>query len=272
MLIRLALAATLLACQPAMAQQMAATEEPGSPGCAPSIATTEQNFRLPAKLLGTIALVESGRPDPQTGRTTPWPWTINVAGTGQYFASKAAAIIAVEQLQSSGVRSIDVGCMQINLMYHPNAFANLDQAFDPPTNIFYGGRFLAALYHQIGNWPLAAAAYHSQTPAFALDYESRVMSLWPLAAKFPDPSLAMRINQAAGAIDTSVFTPAFAASIKAMHAETAALLRQHGSLPSASFRPASLADRYGAFTPEFAASLKQLQADFARLGAAPPRS
>ena len=30
-----------------------------------------------------------------------------------------------------GVRLMDVGCMQVNLQMHPDAFPSLDAAFDP---------------------------------------------------------------------------------------------------------------------------------------------
>ena len=102
-------------------------------------------MRLPLRLLGAIAEVESGRPD-SAGKVRPWPWTINVEGRGEFFASKQQAIDAVRAVQAQGVRSIDVGCMQVNLMHHPNAFASLDAAFDPTANALYAARFLNTLY------------------------------------------------------------------------------------------------------------------------------
>ena len=38
--------------------------------------------------------------------------------------------------------------MQVNLMHHPNAFADLDEAFDPAANARYAVTFLSALYQQ----------------------------------------------------------------------------------------------------------------------------
>jgi hypothetical protein len=37
-------------------------------------------------------------------------------------------------MQGEGVRSIDIGCMQINLVHHPDAFGSLEAGFDPITN------------------------------------------------------------------------------------------------------------------------------------------
>ena len=134
--------------------------------------------RLAAASAEAIAEVESGRPDPSTGRLQPWPWTINAEGAGAFFASKAEAIAAVRTLQARGVRSIDVGCMQVNLMFHPAAFASLDEAFDPRVNALYAAHFLNALYSGSRDWSNAIGAYHSQTQALAADYRRRVVALW----------------------------------------------------------------------------------------------
>ncbi len=70
----------------------------------------------------------------------------------------------MRSLQAQGVRSIDVGCMQINLRHHPNAFADLEEAFDPVSNARYAARFLKDLQATRGDWMRSASHYHSQTP------------------------------------------------------------------------------------------------------------
>jgi hypothetical protein len=154
--------------------------EPASPGalCRTAIAAAERSWRLPDGLLPAIGRVESSRADPRTGLVQSWPWTINAEGAGRFFESKEQAIAAVEALQARGVRSIDVGCMQVNLLHHPSAFATLEQAFDPEANAMYAGRFLTALHGQFASWPVAAAAYHSQTPDLGAEYRRRVMAAW----------------------------------------------------------------------------------------------
>ena len=147
--------------------------------CETAITGAETAVRIPPRLLGAIADVESGRPD-ASGTIRPWPWTIDAEGRGQFFATKAEAIAAVLALQASGVRSIDVGCMQVNLMHHPNAFGSLDAAFDPTTNALYAARFLNSLYGVSGSWVQATAAYHSETPAIGADYQRRVMARWQM--------------------------------------------------------------------------------------------
>ncbi len=146
--------------------------------CRAAVGAAESSLRIPDAFLSAIARVESGRPDRQTGVLAPWPWTINAEGKGSFFPSKAEAIEAVRALQARGVRSIDVGCMQVNLMHHPEAFASLEQAFDPAENANFAGRLLLSLFAQTRAWPRAAAAYHSQTPTIGAAYQERVLAEW----------------------------------------------------------------------------------------------
>jgi hypothetical protein len=147
--------------------------------CRPAITAAERAGAIPPQLMAAIGRVESGRLDPASGRMQPWPWTINAEGQGSYYDTKAQAIAAVRALQARGVRSIDVGCMQVNLMHHPTAFANLEEAFDPTTNATYAARLLNELHAQGGDWPHAAALYHSATPDLAAAYRRSVMAIWP---------------------------------------------------------------------------------------------
>ena len=100
---------------------------------------------MPAHLLAAISRVESGRRDPATGAVHPWPWSVNAEGQGASYDTKAEAVAAVRAMQANGVRSIDVGCGQINLMYHPDAFPSLELAFDPQANAAYAAKFLKEL-------------------------------------------------------------------------------------------------------------------------------
>jgi hypothetical protein len=141
-------------------------------------ARAETAFALPAGLLNAIGLVESGRADPESGRVRPWPWSLNARGEDHTFNSLPEAAAAVRALQKSGVASIDVGCFQVNLMHHPNAFATIEEAFDPAANATYAARFLRELRARTGSWEAAIAAYHSATPTLGEPYRSRVEAAW----------------------------------------------------------------------------------------------
>lgn len=165
-----------------LAWSSAAAAEPPEPAqiadCSAAIASAERSGDIPAGLLAAIAHVESGRPDPAGGAVQPWPWTIDVGGDGRFFATKAEAVAATREVQAQGVASIDVGCLQVNLAYHPAAFASLEEAFDPVANSLYAARFLRLLFSQTEDWPAAVAAYHSQTHELGAAYQGKVLAVW----------------------------------------------------------------------------------------------
>ena len=51
-----------------------------------------------------------------------WPWTINMGGKGKFFDNKDKALNYTKNFINKGKKNIDIGCMQINYMYHPKAF------------------------------------------------------------------------------------------------------------------------------------------------------
>lgn len=156
----------------------AGTNAPGAM-CRPALVAAEARYGIPTGLLQAIGLVESGRRDEATGVRQPWPWTINAEGEPHFFDTKEQAIAWVRQAQSRGMQSIDTGCAQVNLMHHPDAFASLEQAFDPTTNADYAARFLRQLRDTTagGNWMTAVGYYHSQTPELAAAYRQQVQAV-----------------------------------------------------------------------------------------------
>lgn len=155
--------------------------------CAAAIAAAERDAGMPPGLLGAVAKVETGRRAPD-GSVQPWPWSYNAAGDGRYAASSAEAIQEVRAVQARGVRSIDIGCMQINLLHHPQAFPSLEAGFDPATNVAYAVRFLRELQARTGDWNQAVAMYHSATPERGLVYQQRVMAALSGTGFVPGPA------------------------------------------------------------------------------------
>jgi hypothetical protein len=146
--------------------------------CLKHFARQERQQGIPRQLLFAVASTESGRWHDGAGVALPWPWTVNAEGKGYYFANKSEAIAAVVRLRSQGVSSIDVGCMQINLKYHPNAFTSLTQAFDPERNVNYAANFLKNNYDELQSWRSAVAAYHSRNPNLGNNYFALVKKNW----------------------------------------------------------------------------------------------
>ena len=173
----IAVTVALLAPLPAYARAFTVARQSPAQLCTAAVDEVQQISALPPHLLAAIARVESGRLDPYTRTWQPWPWTINVDGRGYFFDSKAEAVGAVRALETIGITSVDVGCMQINLQQHPRAFASLDTAFDPRMNARYASRFLNELFASTGSWTRAAQWYHSATPALGIPYGQKVMAL-----------------------------------------------------------------------------------------------
>lgn len=141
--------------------------------CRTAAQKVERANQMPQALLQAMSLVETGRRGPD-GKHTAWPWTINSHGKGYRFATKQDAIWAVRRLMADGARSIDIGCMQVNLRYHPRAFTSLEEAFDPAANMAYAASFLTRLKDRHGDWRAASARYHSYNPKLREKYASRV--------------------------------------------------------------------------------------------------
>lgn len=178
---------------------VAATAEQGLL-CRQAIQQAEIGSGLPPHMLAGIARVESGRPDPATGRVHPWPWTVNAEGQGRFFNSKSEAITFVQQLRARGVQSMDVGCLQVNLMNHPDAFASLDEAFDPVANARYAVKFLTRLRDKTGSWETASAWYHSATPELGNPYREKVQTAMAEEANGPAYSGSPALPQAGSPI------------------------------------------------------------------------
>jgi hypothetical protein len=138
----------------------------------------EQNHGIPQHLLTSISLVESGRWDKISKAKIAWPWTVTSGANGRFFDSKEEAMAEVEIMMTEGVRNIDVGCMQINLHYHADAFDTLSDAFDPKQNAAYAAKFLKKLKKPSNSWLDAAGTYHSSTPDKKAYYLGKVTAHW----------------------------------------------------------------------------------------------
>ena len=139
--------------------------------CHRAARTAAAETNVPLSVLTAITLGETGRRGPHG--FAPWPWTVNLEGRGFWFASRAEAEDFVARHHAAGARSYDVGCFQVNYKWHGGAFASPLAMFEPEANAAYAAGFLKRLYAELGDWSLAAGAYHSRTPALAEPYRVR---------------------------------------------------------------------------------------------------
>ncbi len=153
--------------------------------CLAAARAHEAHSRIPRHLLGAIALTESGRWSDGAGRKIAWPWTVTAEGEGRYFDTKLEAVAEVEILLSQDVKNIDVGCMQVNLHHHWDAFGSLSDAFDPLKNTAYAAEFLKRKRTETQTWISAAGRYHSKTPEHYKRYRDKVETHWRLLKRNP---------------------------------------------------------------------------------------
>jgi len=210
----------------------------------------EHAMGLPPGLLLAVGRVESGRTDPESHDVLPWPWSVNDEGADHVFDSAFDAIAYVVAARGRGSRSLDVGCFQVNLQFHPDAFATVAEAFDPAANARYAGQLLSDLHAHSGSWQTAVQYYHSATPWRGEAYRDLVLSRWaetslapappsttaPVPLPLPVPaSLASNLAPAGMAGGTVVHVGGHAAIRvqypSAATAGVAAPQRAHGNLP-----------------------------------------
>ncbi|WP_199699599.1 transglycosylase SLT domain-containing protein [Notoacmeibacter ruber] len=110
---------------------------------------------VPLGVLYAVGLTESGSAGSMR------PYALNIAGRTVQPARVDEAIAIVRREQKRGVRLIDVGCMQVNLHYHRDAFTSLKAMFDPALNVAYAAQFLKRLHARHGTWSMAVARYHA---------------------------------------------------------------------------------------------------------------
>lgn len=149
------------------------TSRGGAEGlCIREILLAQMRYQIPDNLLLGIGLQESGLN--RDGTLTVWPFTANAEGQGAYFDTAGQAVDWVNARRAQGITSIDLGCMQINMHWHPDAFDTVADGFNPARNVDYAASYLARLYREKGNWRAAAASYHSRTEELGQAYLARL--------------------------------------------------------------------------------------------------
>jgi hypothetical protein len=85
------------------------------------------------------------------------------------------------------------------------------------------------------------------------------MSIWPLADRFPDATLALRSHAAGAEPDLSHYTPEFAAQVRRMRADFARLSAMSAPIGRTAHHAAKVTGPdYSRYTPEFAAEMRAM--------------
>ena len=157
---------------------------------------------LPTKLLPAIARTESGRGQGKLGRRA-WPWTLNVQGKGYYFDTREQALAKLKKVIASGVRNVDVGCMQVNYRWHGKEFSSVEEMMDPVANTKYAALFMSRLKTRTGSWNKATQYYHSQDPKRGKYYLGKVQKVMSKV----DPNALKSEVELAGGEQNGTVTP-----------------------------------------------------------------
>lgn len=132
---------------------------------------------IPADVFYAVALTESGKRDGT--RPRPWPWTLNIAGEGQYFPSRLDAWRALDTTLRDGEDRVDIGLMQINWRYHETLLKSSWLALDPYRNLQLAADILIACYRARRDWWASVGCYHAPADAVrARRYRERVVAHW----------------------------------------------------------------------------------------------
>jgi len=125
----------------------------------PAYQVAAQRAGIPSTVLYAVALQESGIH--LRGRLRPWPWTLNVAGKAQRYASRAEACAGLRQVfRRTPATRIDAGLGQVNLGYHAQRYAQPCDLLDPYRNLAIAAEILREQHTPGEDWLLAIGRYH----------------------------------------------------------------------------------------------------------------
>lgn len=183
-----------------------AADDPSWSLCIEAANKLEKEYGIPDHLLSAVTLTETGRRGPDR-QLASWPWTVHDGTRGYHLNTREEAIALVRELREGGRRSVDIGCMQVNLRHHPRAFTSIEDGFDPETNMRYAAEFLSRLNQVQNSWEEAVARYHSYNPEFYKLYATKVMGHWQTekrkaAAASAKPAKNAKLDKSA-ALETS---------------------------------------------------------------------
>jgi hypothetical protein len=115
---------------------------------------------VPASVLYAIALQESGARF-NKNRLAPWPWTLNVAGRAERYATYRDACAGLYRaLSRAPAKRIDAGLGQINLGYHAHRYEAPCELLDPYRNLAIAAEILKEHHAPGEDWLLAIGRYH----------------------------------------------------------------------------------------------------------------
>ena len=125
----------------------------------PAYQLAAQRAGVPSPVLYAVALQESGAT--LQGRLVPWPWTLNVAGQSERYATRAEACAGLRRaLARAPASRIDAGLGQVNLGYQAHRYSVPCELLDPYRNLAIAADILREQHLPGEDWLLAIGRYH----------------------------------------------------------------------------------------------------------------
>ncbi|MGJ5844072.1 lytic transglycosylase domain-containing protein [Pseudomonas aeruginosa] len=125
----------------------------------PAYQLAAQQAGVSSPVLYAVALQESGAR--LRGRLIPWPWTLNVAGRAERYATRAGACAGIRQaLARVPANRIDAGLGQVNLGYHAQRYEHPCELLDPYRNLAIAAEILQEQHTPGEDWLIAIGRYH----------------------------------------------------------------------------------------------------------------
>ena len=123
--------------------------------CEREMTQAARKYGIPLGILFAVGLTETGI----GGHLHAY--ALNLQGDNVYSLNKQQAMQRFQAAKASGMRLIDIGCMQLNYFYHGDRFSSVEEMFDPHKNVDYAARFLKELKQNEGSWTLAVGRYNA---------------------------------------------------------------------------------------------------------------
>jgi len=125
----------------------------------PAYQLAAQQAVVPSPVLYAVALQESGAR--LRGRLIPWPWTLNVAGRAERYATRVEACAGIRRaLARTPANRIDAGLGQVNLGYHAHRYEQPCELLDPYRNLAIAAEILQEQHTPGEDWLVAIGRYH----------------------------------------------------------------------------------------------------------------
>lgn len=125
----------------------------------PAYQLAARQAEIPSAVLYAVALQESGMR--RNGRVVRWPWSLNVAGESQRFATRVEACAGLQlALRQAPPTRVDAGLGQINLGYQKHRYGHPCDLLDPYVNLAIAAQILREQHTPGEDWLLAIGRYH----------------------------------------------------------------------------------------------------------------